>query len=102
MKLEQEIFLIISSSGDAKSYAMEAISHAKQGDFESAQSAIESANEKLAQAHKQQTKLIQAEASGGGVEVSLLLIHAQDHLMNTITIRDLAIEFVDLYNKINQ
>ena len=27
------------------------------------------------------------------------MIHAQDHLMNSITVKDLATEFVDLYEK---
>jgi PTS system cellobiose-specific IIA component len=41
--------------------------------------------------------LIQEEAAGKQSEVTLLMVHAQDHLMNTMTIRDLAAEFVDLY-----
>jgi len=102
MKLEQEIFLIISCSGDARSHAMEAIQFAKDGDFTSANNSIELANEKLSEAHKQQTKLIQAEADGNGVEATLLLIHAQDHLMSTITVRDLAREFVELYERLEK
>jgi len=31
----------------------------------------------------------------------LLMVHAQDHLMNAITVRDLAIEFVDMYKKMS-
>lgn len=39
-------------------------------------------------------------ATGGEkVELSLLFVHAQDHLMNAITIKELASEFVDLYRK---
>ncbi|ENA0413451.1 PTS lactose/cellobiose transporter subunit IIA, partial [Listeria monocytogenes] len=37
------------------------------------------------------------EARGEKAEVSLLLVHAQDHLMNAITFKDLAKEIVDLY-----
>jgi len=100
MDLEREIFVIISCSGDARSSAMEAIQFAKDGDFTSANNSIEQANEKLSEAHKEQTKLIQAEAEGNGVTTSLLLIHAQDHLMSSITVRDLAREFVELYERI--
>ncbi|OUZ16436.1 hypothetical protein A5868_001357, partial [Enterococcus sp. 12F9_DIV0723] len=31
--------------------------------------------------------------------ISLLMVHAQDHLMNAITIKDLAIELVDILEK---
>ncbi|EAG9877164.1 PTS lactose/cellobiose transporter subunit IIA, partial [Listeria monocytogenes] len=51
----------------------------------------------LLEAHHSQTSLIQGEARGEKAEVSLLLVHAQDHLMNAITFKDLAKEIVDLY-----
>ncbi len=43
--------------------------------------------------------MIQAEAGGERSEISLLLIHAQDHLMNAMTIKDMANEFIELYRK---
>ncbi|MBO0577500.1 PTS lactose/cellobiose transporter subunit IIA, partial [Clostridium botulinum] len=33
-------------------------------------------------------------------EISLLLIHAQDHLMTTMTLKDLAIELVEVYMRL--
>ena len=51
----------------------------------------------MSQAHRSQTELIQGEARGEEKNLSLLLVHAQDHLMNAITIRDMAIEFIDVY-----
>ncbi len=97
---EMIIFGLITSSGNAKSFAMEAIQHAKEGEFDEARAAIKSAEDALNEAHKTQTSLIQQEARGEKVEVSVLLIHAQDHLMNAIMLKDLAIEFVDLYEKL--
>jgi PTS system cellobiose-specific IIA component len=58
------------------------------------------ASEELRQAHQIQTTLIQKEASGEKTEATLLMIHAQDHLMNAITVKELAAEFVDLYENI--
>lgn len=101
MDLEMTIFTIITHSGDARSSSMEAITHAKEGEFEQAQRCIEEAENKLSMAHKEQTKLIQAEAQGEKHDISLLLIHAQDHLMNAMTIKDMANEFVELYISIN-
>ncbi len=100
MNFEQLILKIITQSGDAKSYAMEAIQYAKQKDFSKAQESIERVNEKLREAHREQTTLIQNEAQGNKTEVTLLLIHAQDHLMNAITLRDMAKEFIELYERV--
>ncbi len=54
----------------------------------------------MIEAHHSQTALLSQEARGEKVEVSMLLIHAQDHLMNAITFRDLAVEMIELYERI--
>ena len=100
MDYEMTIFTIIAHSGEAKSLCMEAIGHAKAGRFEEADKCIEEGNGKLGLAHECQTSLIQSEVQGNETKLTLLMIHAQDHLMNTITIRDLAGEFIDLYKTI--
>lgn len=97
---EMIIFGLITSSGSAKSHAMEAIQFAKEKDFEGAQKSLDSAAADLSEAHKIQTSLIQSEAKGDTVPVSILLIHAQDHLMNAMMLKDLATEFVELYEKL--
>lgn len=101
MDYEMMIFTMIANSGEAKSLCMEAIGYAKKGEFEEAERCIEEANSKLSLSHESQTSLIQAEAQGNAAKLSLLMIHAQDHLMNTITIRDLAGEFIDMYKAIS-
>lgn len=97
---EMIIFGLITSSGSAKSYAMEAIQYAKENDFKSAKESLDLAAKDLSAAHKIQTSLIQNEAKGDRVPVSILLIHAQDHLMNAMMLKDLATEFVELYEKL--
>jgi PTS system cellobiose-specific IIA component len=97
MDYEIMIFTMIANSGEAKSLCMEAIAHAKKKEFSEAEKCMEEANSKLGLSHESQTSLIQSEAQGNGTKLSLLMIHAQDHLMNTITVRDLAGEFIDLY-----
>lgn len=99
-RMEEIIFGLIMHSGDARSSAMEAIQLAKTGDIDGAKSLIERANEELGKAHKTQTKLIQQEADGNKMEFSLLLVHAQDHLMTTLTVKDLAIEIIELYSRL--
>ena len=98
--MEMVIMNLITNSGEAKSAAMEAIGYAKTFKFEEAHAAIEASAASLSKAHKSQTALIQSEASGDKVELSMLLIHAQDHLMNAMTAKDLASEIVELYQVI--
>lgn len=95
--MEETVFQIILHGGNGKSCAMEAITAAKEGNFELAKQKIEEAGEALNEAHHIQTSLIQNEVRGNKIEVSLLMVHAQDHLMNAITLKDLAQEIVDLY-----
>lgn len=96
---EETVFEIILYGGNARSFAMEAISCAKEGDMATARRKVEQAAREIEKAHHIQTSLIQQEAGGKKQTVTLLLVHAQDHLMNAMTVKDLAEEFIDLYQK---
>ena len=98
--MTESIMGLIVHSGNTKSECMEAIQLAKKGEIAEAREKINLANDALTEAHRSQTALLTQEARGEKVEVSMLLIHAQDHLMNAITFRDLAIEMIDLYERI--
>ncbi|WP_179123838.1 PTS lactose/cellobiose transporter subunit IIA [Paraliobacillus ryukyuensis] len=102
MDNEEVIMGIIVHGGNARSYAMRAMSAAKNLDFEEADQLVESANEELNKAHRIQTDLIQAESRGDKTEVSLLMVHAQDHLMNAMSVRDVSLEIIDLNKKIKK
>ena len=99
-QLLETIMGLIMHGGDAKSSSMEAIYAAKKGDFEKAEEKISDADEALGNAHKSQTSLLTREASGDSVELSLLLVHGQDHLMNAITFKDLAVEIIDIHRRL--
>ena len=81
---EQIIVGLISSAGQSKSLAFEALKKVKEADL---------------QAHTVQTKLIQAEMSGSGnkPEVGLLMVHAQDHYMTSQLARDLIEELINVF-----
>ncbi|NMM62790.1 PTS lactose/cellobiose transporter subunit IIA [Clostridium sp. P21] len=96
-ELENVPFELILYAGNGRSYSMEAIQEAKKGNYEKADELIKKASEELGKAHEFQTKLIQTEASGKAGSVNILLVHAQDHLMTAMTVRDLALEIVELY-----
>ncbi|MGY0692474.1 PTS lactose/cellobiose transporter subunit IIA [Virgibacillus sp. FSP13] len=90
-------FQIILFAGNGKSNAMEAIQEAKEGNFDQADHLIEEAGIELGKAHDYQTKLLHREANGEENSVNVLLVHSQDHLMTSMTVRDLAVEIVELY-----
>ena len=73
--MELIIFEIISNGGNAKALVYEAMEESEKGNFEEAQV---------------QTDLIQKEAAGERNEVTVLFVHAQDHLMTSIEVRTLA------------
>ncbi|GAA0078827.1 PTS lactose/cellobiose transporter subunit IIA [Clostridium sp. CTA-5] len=100
--MEEVILNLIMHSGEARSYSMEAISLAKEGEIIEAKKLIKKADKELGYAHNSQTTLIQTEASGQKSDFSLLLVHAEDHLMTTIMLKDLSVEFIELYERIDR
>ena len=93
---EQIIVGLISSAGQSKSLAFEALKKVKTGEYDEARKILEEAD---LQAHTVQTKLIQAEMSGSGnkPEVGLLMVHAQDHYMTSQLARDLIEELINVF-----
>ncbi len=98
-KYEEVVMGLIVSGGNARSLAMEAIQAAKAGDFNKGGTLMEECEEALAEAHNIQTELFQKEIRGEHVQVMLLMVHAQDHLMNAIVVKEMALEIIDLYKK---
>ncbi|MDU3723845.1 MAG: PTS lactose/cellobiose transporter subunit IIA [Clostridium celatum] len=100
-QMELIIFEIISTGGTAKGLVYEALAAAENGDFEEAEKLLKEADEALNQAHKVQTDIIQAEARGENTEVSVLFVHAQDHLMTAIEARNLIEKMIKMYKIID-
>ena len=69
--MEEIILNLIMHSGEARSYAMEAMEKAKKGNIDEAKALIEKSSQELVEAHHSQTKLIQGEAGGEKAERSL-------------------------------
>lgn len=98
----ESVMSLIMHSGEAKSNAFEAIQKAKKSLFEEAHEKLKAADEALVLAHKSQTAMLTQEAQGEKIELSLLMVHAQDHLMTSLTFIDLAKEVVAVYERLNQ
>jgi PTS system cellobiose-specific IIA component len=98
--LELTCFEIISHVGAAKSCYIEAIHKAKEGEFEEAQKLVEEGNKHYAEGHKVHVDMIQKEASGEAIPVSLFVVHAEDQMMNAETFQVLAGEFIDICKRL--
>ncbi|MBL1229178.1 PTS lactose/cellobiose transporter subunit IIA [Enterococcus sp. BWB1-3] len=98
---EKSIFQIISSAGDSRGAAFEALRLARKGKFEEAEVKMQEAKEKSITAHEEQTALITKEINGEKTETTLLMVHAQDHLMNSLLARDLIEEMIGMLKEKN-
>ena len=100
MDIETIAMELVGNAGEAKSLAFEALAQAKNKNFEKAKELLEESKQASLKAHHIQTDLICQEADGNKVEIGLLMVHAQDHLMTSILARELITEIISLYEKI--
>lgn len=100
MELEQVIFKIILHAGDARGHAYDALDAAENRDFKRAGELLRQAEQELGKAHQLQTRLIQAELNNNLPEKTLLLIHAQDHLMTAMSEHKLIERMIRIIKKL--
>ncbi|HAU6954414.1 TPA: PTS N,N'-diacetylchitobiose transporter subunit IIA [Salmonella enterica subsp. enterica serovar Cerro] len=102
-ELEEVVMGLIINSGQARSLAYVAygaLRKAKEGDFEAAKAMMDQSRIALNEAHLVQTKLIEGDQGEGKMKVSLVLVHAQDHLMTSMLARELIAELIELHEKL--
>ena len=99
--MEMAIMNIIINAGDCKNHCYAALANVKEEKYEEADKELELAGEALAKAHDAQTEMLQKEAGGEKIELSLLFIHAQDHLMTAISEKNLIEQIIELTNVVN-
>jgi PTS system cellobiose-specific IIA component len=90
-------FGLIAASGEARSMAFEALKAARSGDFDKADELMKKSQEASLEAHNQQTALLTNEAQGNHINVDVILVHAQDHLMTSMLAQELISELINLY-----
>lgn len=97
---ERIAFTIISSVGTATSNYIKAIRMAKVGDFDGARRLMKEGTDSFLAGHKAHAELLTQEAGGAAESpVTLLLVHAEDQLMNASAFKTLAQEFIDVYER---
>ena len=97
---------MILYAGEARNLSIKAMQLELGGEKENAHKSLILAKENMKKAHLCQTKVIQEEARGSKVEISLLFIHAQDTLMTVATEINIMEQMINmnrhLEEKINQ
>ena len=96
---EEAVMEIIVNAGQSRSLCFEALHAARQGNLDEAKSLLREADGYARQAHKMQTKLIEQDAGEARQPMTLIMVHAQDHLMNSLLARELSEEIIHLYQR---
>lgn len=94
--LELICFKIIASAGMARSNFIEAMQWARKLDFEKAKQLIKDGEKEFNNAHKAHAELIQSEANGEKIDISLLLVHAQDQMNSAEMFKVIVEEHIEL------
>ena len=72
----------------------------REGKFAEAEEKLEEADKELVLAHQAQTDLLQEFSRGTTIEIQIIMVHAQDHLMTTMTLLEVAKEMEHLYKRV--
>ena len=102
LDMEEVCFQIIANVGSAKSQYIEAISKAQAGDFDGARAMIESGSKDFLNGHNVHLQLLTNDAGGRSVKFSMLLMHAEDQLMEAETFRVVAENFISVYERMGK
>lgn len=99
LDLEEAVMGIIVNAGQSRSLCFEALRQAKAGMFAEADGLLAEAVEAGKAAHAVQTMLIEDDEGEGKTKMTLVMVHAQDHLMTSILCRELVTELVEVYRR---
>jgi len=100
-KKPEEISMeLIWHAGNSKSCAMEALTAANNGDYDTAEKKQKEAGEEMKTAHQIQTDMLHDFANGQEFNVDILMVHAQDHLNAAILTMDFVKQMVMMTKEI--
>ncbi|MDR0125134.1 MULTISPECIES: PTS lactose/cellobiose transporter subunit IIA [Bacillus] len=99
---EQISFQLILHSGNARSKIIQSLKVFRNNQTEEAFELFKQAEDDLSQAHEIHFQMIQKEAGGEKTNFSLLLMHAEDHLMSTMTMKELVGELLLIFQSMKK
>ena len=100
--IEKTAFDMIAITGDARAKIVEALKQARRGNFGDAEDILKDADALLLKAHQLQTDELITKQADGTLEgtMNVIVAHAQDYVMSSMAMKELAQEIVILYSKI--
>jgi cellobiose PTS system EIIA component len=102
-KIVEQSMQLILYAGEGRSMVLEAVKALlTDHDIAKAKAAVTAAGKEIGKAHDIQTALMAEECGGKPVEKSILLIHAQDHFMNALTVRDMGLIMIQMYESLKK
>lgn len=100
MDMESTVMELIINAGEARSYAMQALYAAKQGNWSEVDAQLTASSAASKRAHDVQTMLIGMDEGCGKVPVNLVLVHAQDHIMTAMLAREMIEELIAIHRQL--
>ncbi|MCL6354819.1 PTS lactose/cellobiose transporter subunit IIA [Pectobacterium parmentieri] len=97
--LEDAVMEIIVNAGQSRSLCFEALHAARKGNIDEAKNLLKEADGYARKAHHMQTQLIEQDAGEARQPMTLIMVHAQDHLMTSLLARELSEEIIHLYQR---
>ena len=102
MDLESTVMELIINAGEAKSAAMQALKAAKKGEWDKVDALLAEAAAASRKAHDVQTELIGLDEGEGKLPITLVMVHAQDHIMTSMLAREMITEMIDLHRALQK
>jgi len=90
---------LVAYAGEARSYLLEALDYARNKKFDNISNLLNEAEQLIVQAHRTQADMLFEEAKGNFNEVTITMVHGQDHLMTTILLKELVINLIELWRE---
>lgn len=101
MELEQLCGQLIVAAGEAKSYYIESMMASRQGKFSHAMELLQLGRESYHKGHELHAMLLQI-STEDTFEPNLLLMHAEDQMMNCEAMEIISGEILIMYERMNQ
>lgn len=95
-------FQMIAAAGTAKGCYLEALSLAKEGRFQEAEEKLKEGEDCFVEGHNAHAGILQRMAGGEQIVMDVLMVHAEDQMMSTETIRIMVDEMIALYRNNSQ
>ena len=100
LNLEEISMTIIANAGEARGLAFDALRVIRETkDYDKASEILKQADEYSVIAHKAQTDLLVASANDIKIDMDVLMVHSQDHLMTAMLAIELISEMIEFYKK---